>query len=136
MKIQRFKLLVLALFLIIGVTTIFSKCSSSTAEYKKTPADTTQTFVTIVVPLAWQKVGIQGNTAVTTLGWRLTKDTLLFDSTDVNTLTKKWKRDTTYAFEIHLTPKDTTGNKRDSITYAFLPPKYILNDYNKNPNKP
>lgn len=133
---KRFLLGLTFLTLGLGSVLILDKCSSKTDEYKKTPADTTQTFVNIVVPLSWQKLGIQGNTSVTTLSWRLTKDTLLFDSTDANTLTKKWKRDTTYAFEIHLTPKDTTGNKRDSVTYAFLPPKFILTDYNKNPNKP
>lgn len=133
---KRSLLIITSLFLGFIATIQFNSCGNKTAEYKHTPADTTQTFVNLVVPLSWQKLGVQGNTAVTTLSWRLTKDTLTFDSTDANTLTKKWKRDTTYVFEIHLTPKDTTGNKRDSITYAFLPPKFILEDFNKNPNKP
>lgn len=125
-------------FLIIGVVlTHFFACSSKTDTYRKSAPDTTQTFVTAITPLYWQQAfGINGNISVTTIAWRLTKDTFAFDSADANTQIKKWKRDTLYAFEIHLPKKDTTGGKKDSVLYPLLTPKFILKDYNSNPNKP
>ncbi len=130
------KLLVLGLGIMGFIYFNVMSCSSKTAEYQKSKADTTQTFVEIVTPLYWQQFGINGNIAVSTIAWRLTKDTFAFDSSGAETLIKKWKRDTLYVFEIHLPKKDTTGGKKDSVLYPLLTSKNILVDYNKNPNKP
>ena len=118
------------------ITLGLAKCTSnSNAEFKKKPSDTTITFIQLVTPLDWAKWGIAGNQPVTTIGWRLTKDTFDYEETDAETKKKIWKRDTLYAIEIRIPKKDTANGQKDSMLYPMVSPKHILIDFNKNPNK-
>lgn len=124
----------------------FVQSCNSKSDYVKKPADTTQTFITLVLPLEWRNAGINGGEAVTLPSWRITKDTLIFDSTDANTLTKQWRRDTSYAIQVNLPKRDSITKQilydslknvvYDKPQFPLLPKKYILFDYNSNPNKP
>lgn len=131
----------IGLLILLGMLAITSSVNvscgnSKVAEYKKTPPDTTMTWVLAVTPLDWAKLKLNINQGVLFQSWRLTKDTFAFDSTDVNTMKKIWKRDTLYAFEVRIPKIDTSKGQKDSFIYPMLSPKHILQDYNKNPNKP
>ena len=109
-------------------------CQSKTQDYKRTPNDTTQTFVEFIVPNEWQQFGVRPNEVVTAPIWRLTKDSLKIDTLS---MTKNYYRDTMYIVEISIPKYDSIKKKFDTIRIApVLPNKFISKDLNINPNKP
>lgn len=131
----------LELFYAIAMLICFTQwvaCNNNgdSGDYKKQAPDTTQTFIAFVTPLDWISLGLNGNVPVISSAWRLTKDTFIDKEIDAETKKKIWQRDSIYILEIHISPKDTSKGKRDSVIYPILPKKNVLTDYNKNPNKP
>jgi len=127
---------ILAILFIVWISS--NSCgNSNVSEYKKSPPDTIATFIQFVTPLEWQpQYGISGNQGGFLSAWRLTKDTFIEKEIDSETKKKTWQRDSLYIIELHMQPKDTTHGKKDSLIYAPLLKKYVLHDFNKNPNKP
>jgi len=130
----------LLIILSLGIITVayfnIMSCAEKSDEFKKTEPKTEPTAIVFVTPFEWQnlKLGFVGNQVISTIGYRLTKDTFAFDSINSTTLTKKWIRDTIYAVELHFPPKDTAKSKKDSVLYLYLPKKFVK-DLNMNPNQ-
>lgn len=144
---QKSKSLLIILLLPIGfgfVMLINSCGAKSETEYKKNAPDTTVTFINFVTPLDWAKsYNIDPNQSIDRIAWRLTKDTFAYTSIDTNTITKTWIRDTTYAIQINVPTidslnkpiLDTAGKPKLQPIFPLLNKRFVLHDYNKNPNK-
>lgn len=124
-------------------------CQSKTQDYKRTPNDTTRTWCDIVTPInsEWQSNGVTGDIGAKIKLIKITKDTIVMDSESNSKVTGIWKRDSIYYLELirpamdsanpQIQKVDSAGRKLYYPTLYFpLDKKFILVDYNQDPNSP
>ena len=124
------------------LTLLIFSCNTKKQDYLFKPSDTTITTIIFMPPLEWANSGINTSEGHTIVAWRITKDSLMFDSS--NAVSKRWQRDTSYIIQVGIPKKDSLGklvldSLKNPVIQELFPTvdkKYILQDFNRNTNKP